>query len=738
MGIETKISGHQLIVEEEDRETPKGLEIELKKNYTQEPTEELIYKEIEQKVAEENFLEAKKQVAELLKEYMRANKGLSIELKAFIAADWYKSTPLPKENREKEQDDKSEVSTYNDLAVIVVGRNFPKRIINVAWGRGQEGFFKWHFRKPLPEYNDLLRLSFDQKQERGIMFVHSADKLEGEANFQDDFYRIEEVCLEQNEEGQWLYNGQTLAPYLFAKQNIEALTTEDKVNIHLIYKYLPREKDFSWSIAKLILPEHLQVLDSKEEDKEQETQEEATKNAETKAKCTAEIVADTSVVTETEVEPKPAVRESHSLIINDIPLRNGELTCRCLTNKNELIYFRKSLTQMDINRLDKLEISGLVREEDFGKQFIKIEQIKLAKDEDFPKTILRKTLKRLHKEDNNIFLDNEQLASRKVQILRLKHLMMKANSNDFPVWVEEMYLYAVHIKDYEWTISDVKLAQEDGETKATDTEDKKDTDPKEKAKQEQALRQPWQIRVAYITKVDKVRGRVEMVYGVRKKGYISLNDFPINTPYEGDWLGMKMLDGKEPMHEIVFNDIIRLDPNKRLPNTCKLIYKVRRGMLWYSEQDHIFKLHNAPISQDLVLAMDNPEYKDYFLVEELLDYDEEKKEFAWRPIKIEKFEYLDNLGEAENNIYPMKFRQKALFEKAIENLQALSPKSLKEKPTKAKKEKAIENPTPIYKEAMVASLPADTTLATSFCPQRVSRLRQALRGPRGLSAKRKG
>ncbi len=768
MGLETKFAGHQVLVEDADKDKPKALKMELQENYNQRPSEADVYASIDAKVERGEFVAAKQEVAALLKAYMEANKGLSPELKAYIGSDWYKTTALPKEERREEERSREavlEAKAYNEVPAIVVGRNFPKRIINVAWGRGQEGFFKWNFRSPLPEYNDLLCLTFEQKQERGMMAVRSAQPLQGETNFQEDFYRIVKTPLQRNEEGKWLFEDKVLAAYLFAKQDIASLTEEDEVTIHLIYKYQPRDKDFGWTITKIFLPEHLQKSEQAAEEKPAEPQPNKEQDM-PKAETTAEIIPDTSVKEEgSEGEGKPAVLRSYTLIVNDIPLRNGELTCRCLTNENELLYFRKSLTKMELNRLDKLVITGLVREEAFGKQFVKIEQIKLAKDEDFPETILRKSVKRLHKEDNNIFLDGEQLAARKVQLLRLKHLMMKANSSDLPVVVEEMYLYAVHIKGYEWTIASVKPVGQETESKevSVDNEEKEVLSPKDKAKQEQALRQPWQIRVAYITKVDKVRGRVEMVYGVRKKGYISLNDFPLDSPYEGDWLGMKMLDGKEPMHEIVFNDIIRLDPNKRLPNTSKLIYKVRRGMLWYSEQDHIFKLHNAPISQELVLAMDKPKYKDYFLVEEILDYNEVKGEFAWRPIKVEKFEYLESVDEMEGHIYPMKFRQKELFQKALTNLYAITPQAKQEEEQELVEPVAkVAAAAPIKEEPKQTAEPkeaaeeAGTTMkealrdlqsgaffivrpqTVSFCPQRVSQKRSCLRGKRGLSAKRRG
>ncbi len=733
--------------------TPQELETTLKQEYHEEPKEEEYYKQIDAKLEEGNFVEAKVLTANLLKECIKEGKSLSPKLKSYILSDWYKSTQIeatkePKEaeeteaKEEKAATEEPELKSYQNVTAIVVGRNHAKRIINVAWGRGQEGFFKWNFRTNLPNYNDKLVITFEQRETRGIMKVQTALPLEGEANFQEDFYQVEEIELEVNEAGEPCYKAQELPTYLFREQNIEGLQAGSKAYIHWIYKFQPRENVFDWTMSKVVLADA--QAPKQEDTNESETsteKQEPSNNAEAKQ----------------EKKHSEAKLETHSLIINDIPLRNGELTCRCLTNENELIYFRKSLTHTEINRLDKLIITGLVREEDFGKQFIKIEEVKLAQDEDFPETILRKKVRRLHKEANNVFLDGEQLAARKVQLLRLKHLMVQEQSDDLHVLVEEMFLYAVHIKDYEWTIASVKPLNREAEQ---DTSSLAPQKAKEFSsdKEKESLRQPWQVRVAYVTDVNKEIGRVEIVYGLRKKGYIALEDFPISDVYKGDWLGMKMLDGKEPMHEIVFNDIIRLDPNKRLPNTSKLIYKIRRGVLWYSEQDHVFKLHNAPISQELVRAMENPQYKDYFLVEEVLDYNEQEENFTWRPVKVEKFEYLEPVNDMEEHIYPHKFRQEAVFQKALANILALAPKDepkpSAEKPlsSQAKAEKAVAQKPKAKSQATKVKAKATKTAETksntlaparrSFCPQAVSKHRKQrgqgrVRGTKGLRAKRR-
>ncbi len=739
-----------------EEETPQELESALKIKWQQLPKEEECYKIIDQKVEEKAYLEAKTITSILMKKYMKEGRSLSPQLKEYILSDWYKATHIEegKEARVPQtEDEKGKLNIYENIPAIVVGRNPNKRIINVAWGREQEGFFKWHFRTPLPNYNDALVLDFEQRETRGIMNVKRALALEGEASFPQDFYRIDEVSLETNEANEFSYQGTPLPRYLFDKEAFPLLKEGDKAFVHWIYKFQPKDQEFNWSIIKAeVAKQEIESVEAEQEKEEKKVQEETPQA--------------TSQETEEPKEPAIIQTETHSLIINDIPLRNGELTCRCLTAENELIYFRKSLTKTEVNRLDKLVITGLVRHDNFGKQFIKILAIKEADDKDFPETILRKRVKRLHKEGNNIFLDDEQLAARKVQLLRLKHLMMKEQSNDFSVLVEEMYLYAVHIKDYEWTIADVRAVK--AETISEDTPPSKEKEdelsPEEKQKQAEALRQPWQVRVAYITKVDEELGRVEIVYGIKKKGYIALEDFPITSPYKGDWLGMKMLDGKEPMHEIVFDDVIRLDPNKRLPNTSKLIYKVRRGVLWFSEQDQCFKLHNAPINQEVILAMEEPKYKDYFLIEELLDYDEELDDFAWRLVKVEKFEYLDPIEEMEGHIYPMKFRQEEVFQKALAKLKALAPKKeveeLKEEiveevtETKVTKEEVIKSE--VIKETKEEALPKAqrqereivqqaitiSRANVSFCPQRVSKHRRKkvqdrARGVRGLGLRRK-
>ncbi len=782
----------QTSVKNTEDEKPEALETALKIEWHQLPKEEECYQIIDQKVEERAYTMAKALTSALMEKFMQEGRSISPQLKEYILSDWYKTTqieevkeaktaePAKEEGHnasEEVRKDEEELKFYQETPAIVVGRNQTKRIINVAWGREQEGFFKWNFRTPLPNYNDTLTLDFEQRTLRGIMNVKRAFPLQGETGFQDNFYQIKEVSLEQNEAGEFSYEGNPLPTYLFGKQNISSLQAGDKVLVHWIYKFQPKDREFSWSIIKVEVPNNQTTTAKVEETQEETKQAQETPQAEVVAKLPQEEAQEpnnpTQATTQEEQEHADVFTETHTLIINDIPLRNGELTCRCLTNQNELIYFRKSLTEMEINRLDKLIITGLVRHEAFGKQFIKITEIRLAEDKDFPETILRKRVRRLRKEGNNIFLDDEQLAARKVQLLRLKHLMMRAGSDDLSVLVEEMFLYAVHIKDYEWTIASVKAVK--AETEEADVtpivEQDEDLSPTEKQKQQEALRQPWQVRVAYITKVNQELGRVEIVYGIKKKGYIALEDFPITSPYEGDWLGMKMLDGKEPMHEIVFHDVIRLDPNKRLPNTSKLIYKVRRGVLWFSEQDHCFKLHNAPISQELVLAMDSPKYKDYFLVEELLDYNEALGDFAWRPIKVEKFEYLEPAEEMEGHIYPQKFRQEEAFHKALANLEAIAPKLRKEEKPTAKqgeespKTKAVETaqiptamPTakevvaepkaekPVAKQEENAITPQEAITINkalvSFCPQGVSKHRRKkeqsrARGVKGLRAKKK-
>ncbi len=751
-------------------------QIQTNTNTTEKLSDEALYLQIDEKLQAEDYISAKELVATLLADCMEAGKSLSPKLKSYILSDWYREHKAtePKDEvvaghttTKVEQEPEQLPDTYvmhRDIPAIVVGRNIPKRIVNLAWGREQEGFFKWNFRTPLPQYNDVLSVTFEQKVPRSVMAVKSALPYLGELNFDEDFYKKEIGKLKLNEEGQLSYKEYTLAPFLFGNQDITLLREGEDVEVHWIYKYLPREKAFDWSITKVVVLNQAEALEQEEAHHPiaplpepvrtvVKVEHETTAEAEPTAQQELQEAETHSEEKIQKAQPSEQV-ETHTLIINDIPLRNGELTCRCITNENEQIYFRKSLIKLEVNRLDKLIITGLVRTESFGKYFVKIDQVKLAKDEDFPSTILRKTVKRLHKQGGVIFLDDEQLATRKVQLLRLKHLMMRAGSSDVMVEVEEMYLYAVHIKDYEWTIASVKLQgdstqEQDSPSEIPHQAIAKDLDlsPSEKAKQEASLRQPWQVRVAYISKVNKDLGRVEIIYGVKKKGYIKLEDFPLPTPYQGDWLGMKMLDGHEPLHEIVFNEIIRLDPNKRLPNTSKLIYKVRRGVLWYSEQDHIFKLHNAPISQAIVLAMDNPKYKDYFLVEELLDFDEAKGEFAWRPIKIEKFEYLETADEMEGHIFPHKFRQKELFNKAISALNALAQKvakqevpqkeeeiieeKVKEEPIVAQSKAQCCCPAPrkqeqSMQEAIRSFVKENERLdkeTVSFCPQRVSKRR---------------
>ncbi len=747
-------------VKKTEDEKPEKLEEALKMEWHQLPEEEC-YKIIDEKVQAKDYIEAKTLTSTLMKKYIKEGRSLSPQLKEYILSEWYKTTQIEEMTEsEKEEETQNaqqdlvnieeEVKTYSNVPAIVVGRNQSKRIINVAWGREQEGFFKWNFRKPLPNYNETLSLSFEQKASRGMMNVKMATPLQENANFQDDFYRVEEATLSQNEAKEFFHQDTPLPFYLFDRKDLPQMVDGTKVLIHWVYKFQPRDNEFNWSIVRVRpLIEQSTETQSKDvsERKVEEHKEEVTS-------CHEQTNNETASIKEEREDTPTTLRETYSLIINDIPLRNGELTCRCLTNNNELIYFRKSLTQMEINRLDKLTVTGLVRHEAFGKQFVKIERIELANDSDFPESILRKRVRRLHKSDNNIFLDDEQLATRKVQLLKIKHLMMREQSEDFSVLVEEMFLYAVHIKDYEWTIASIKAVKTNpADSNAPIVEEaediKEELTPEEKAKQQEALRQPWQVRVAYITKVDEERGRVEIVYGIRKKGYIALEDFPLTSPYQGDWLGMKMLDGKEPMHEIVFHDIIRLDPNKRLPNTSKLIYKVRRGILWYSSEEKSFKLHGASISNDVVLAMEQPQYKDYFLIEELLDYDEEKQDFAWRPVKIEQFEYLEPMSEMEEHIYPHKFRQEALFQKALAELGAnTAPEVKQETKVKEVKAKKAEKPQVVAQEQAKTKkdTPAETLIIgegfASFCPQSVSKHRHKrgairARGRKGLRAKRK-
>ncbi len=650
--------GNKFSEEAEKQENPLELEVQLTNHQEQYPQNKEIYLEIDSFISQGAYGQARTLVDILIKKCV--DEGIVIEpkLKNYILSDWYKNqdnmpqgqpevTQVQVEEPAIEPESPKEKKVYVQIPALVVGRNKDKRFLNVAWGRGQEGFFRWMKKGALPAYAEELIISFDQEEPRGIMQVSDVRLSNELSAYPEDFYREQIVQLTQNEFGQYGYDDQIIPKYLL--NEYVGLTAGEEVKLCWVYKFNPKHNEHEWVLCRVrrltVEPEVERVVETSSSN--QPT------NLEPREEQPAELISQVAV----------------SLIVMSIgtPLRNHGLLCHCIGNDGALYYFRETLMP-DVRRFNRLRLDAMVKQVDGLNFIVGLNRCDVAKVSDFPETMIRQTKKTLRLDSGQVFLDDEPMTARKVQILKLKRLFPKTDPAWVDVLVEEVFIYAVQNKTFEWTISSIELISPSDEVKSKEQEVQKQVpvSPKLEAviSEEKAL--AYKDCIAFISHVTK--HEVHLIYGFERKGYILRSDFSLDEPKVGDWVMIRLHEEAQLMHEIKFSSITPYLENPQRQAECRKFYKVKEGLLGYLPEDDLFLFNMMPISKQIVRAIEQPEYKAYYRAEEILDYHDGKGAFANRLIRVDKFEQLEDPMLLEEISYPLSLRTQEAFQQAVESL----------------------------------------------------------------------
>ncbi len=567
------------------------------------------------------------------------------------------------------------------VPVIVVGRNNDKRIVNVVWGKEKEGYFRWPRKGNLPNYTDVFYLSFDQKEPRGVLKVSNVSSCNDYSSFTSDFYKQETLEITAINEREY-YCGDLLLPQHFSSA-LRSCELGSKILLTWVYKFNHRVEQFEWMICRVkVLVEDV-VLVEEEDEVVKEVAVVAQEPARVEAK---EVRAVENVV-----------REDVTLFVMacDTPLKGVGLVNHCLSSSNELYYFHSSL--LSVVRFDKLKLNVSVGELAGVKMITEIHKVEPAILTDFPDTIVKETKKMLIHRNDVMYLDSDPIPSRKSQNLRLKKLLAIAGANRVEVIVEEAFIYAIQNKAFEWTIVKVSLANDVVQVKVEDPkpavqeevtkeEEKPTTEVKsEVVAEDEAMAEPkktcatetraiveekpkkYKTVPAYIVSVGS--GTIDLIFGECRKAYIVAEKYSLENPTVGQWLEIDVVEGQKNFEELDFKDIRPFPQNPLFTPSCRQFYRVREGLLIYSEDDRTFMLNNIPIPDYVLDFITEPRYKAYYRFEEILDYNPVRDKFVYKCAKMSELEFVQGSAEElDEHLYPLRLRNKLAFEEALAKL----------------------------------------------------------------------